>query len=97
MVLANELCDRVRNHYLTRQGIDDPYWRQEVRSSVPFTDRKPDPDGWLHISTLSDRIAGDFSSPSHIRTRKRHSDRGGVVSQSSIAYVAYVRNALVWG
>jgi hypothetical protein len=73
MVLANELCTRARKHYLTRRGIDDPYWRQEVRISVPFTDTKPDPDGWLNISNLTARVAGvSYSILSGIRTRANY-------------------------
>jgi hypothetical protein len=60
MVLANELCGRARNHYLTRRGIDDPGWRHEVQYGVPHTDRQPGPDGWMHISNLSDRIDGMY-------------------------------------
>jgi hypothetical protein len=59
-VLANELCARARTHYLSRRGIDDPGWRQEVRTSVPFTNHRPDADGWVHISNLSDRIEGVY-------------------------------------
>jgi hypothetical protein len=60
MVLANELCDRARNHYLARHAINDPGWRLEVRCSVPFMDVKPDAEGWQHISNLSDRIEGVY-------------------------------------
>jgi hypothetical protein len=53
MVLANEICTRAKATYLAEHP-DLP--RDWVRTSIPNRDVERRPDGWVHISNLTDDL-----------------------------------------
>jgi hypothetical protein len=53
MVQANDICARAKTLYLAEHPTADRAW---VSTSIPFGDYPRDPDGWVHVSNLTDRL-----------------------------------------
>jgi hypothetical protein len=53
MVQANEICARAKAQYLAEHPDTLRGW---VRHSIPFREFRREPDGWVHVSNLTDDL-----------------------------------------